>query len=397
MNARTWTLMLLIAAAGCVQVPTTKSAHAPADMKVSGACIELDDGAKPMSELLAAKVEQLVKSNRIGPARSIVDRFPDVAMKCGESVRKLLPSTHADRYAEIERELVSAESARAHSQEKSAIAHWQQAMEKLMFAHPDPKDIVEFEKQFHGPRDLLAVCGGYQFPRDPNLAERLASARPESTPWPEAESKWLVEELTREQILEGTREEPIRGLPCESAFWLTVGRWRLDRHEPKGALAALKKAETADTTGLAKPWIQLQQAKAFLELGQSPTAVSVLTGITGSPAAKLAALGVLGACKFKDGHTEQALVLLKKAIEESPTPFPCRAEVEADLALAYLSVGDETTGFAHLHAAQQSLDQGGRRSSLWMAFENESRYLRHVGKLAEATAVEARLAADQAR
>jgi tetratricopeptide (TPR) repeat protein len=393
MDARKWTLMFLIAGAGCVQVPSTPS-HAPPNVKLTGACIELDDGAKPMPEALAAKVAELVKANRIEPARLLVNRFPDVAMKCGESVHKLMPPTHAERYAEIERELEAVEASRAHSQEKTANAHWQQARTKLLDAYPDPKDILEFKNQFH---ERFAICYGYQFPCDPNLAERLASARPEIATWPDAESKWLISELTREEILEGTREEPFRGLSCESAFWLTVGHWRLERHEPKGALAALKKAETADTAGVAKPWIQLQQAKAFMQLGQSPMAISVLTGVTGSPSAKLAAMAALGACKFKDGHTEQALVLLKKAIEEWPTPFPCRAESEADLALAYLSVGDEMTGLGHLHSAQRDLQAAGRRPSLWLTLENEARYLRHVGKLDDAAKVEARLAADQAR
>jgi tetratricopeptide (TPR) repeat protein len=388
MTARTWTLMFLIAGAGCVQVPSTTTSHAPPNVKLTGACIELDDGAKPMPEVFAARVEELQKAHRNRQAAALLARYPDVALQCGDKIPGFAFSTYQVRYAEIEKELAACKLEEEKGHDKSAVAHWQLAFAQFLqgAAGTDPNQVVT----------SIPANPSAQPPCDPNLAERIASVRPEIAPWPGAAiASALAADLVRAEVLETRFDSAKSIVSCESAFWLTVGHWRLERHEPKGALAALKKAESADATGIARPWIQIQQAKAFLQLGQSATAVSVLTGVTGSPNAKLAAMATLGACKFKDGHTEQALVLLKKAIEEWPTPFPCRAESEADLALAYLSVGDEMTGLGHLHAAQKDLQSAGRRPSLWTALENEARYLRHVGKLDDATKVEARLAADQ--
>ena len=384
-------VMLVVVATGCVQVPTTKSSHAPPDVKVTGSCLELDDGAKPMPEALALKVDEHLKAKRQGRADALVLRFPDVALQCGARVPFFASSAYPARYAAIEKELAASEADRKAGNEKSAIVHWHNAVGEFLAGASGPSST-----HFVWTRPLPPPC-------DPNVAERIASIRPEKAPWPnDAIASALVFDLVRDEVLEESLDvvpNPLDSnkckLSCESAYWLTVGHWRLERGEPKGALAALKKAETADTAGVALPWIQIQQAKAFLQLQQSPTAISILTGITGSPTAKLAALATLGACKFKDGHVDQALVLLKKAIEESPIAFPCRAEAEADLALAYLSSGDESAGIAHLHAAQKTLSETGRRSSHWLALENEATYLRHVGNIVAAAAVESRLSEDQ--
>jgi hypothetical protein len=367
---RTWLIVALVSVcSGCVQTGAGTVARSAPKVKLDGYCIELDDGVKPTPDELLGRIDEHLKANRRGPATLLIDRFPDVAQTCylssasgkAADFLRMHHQTSAGRYAAMKRSC---------------------SPESFFILHP---------------------FGGLQPPptNDPILGERIATQFTNQADWLPAPgsgpsiAEWLGGKLASENVV---GPDALASLPpAQAVAWLTIGHWRLERGEPKSALAALKKAETADTTGVWREWTQLQQGKALMQLGQSPAAVTILTGLaeTASPPCRLAALATLGACKFRDGHVQQSLIFLKKAVEESKDAFPGRAEAEADLGLAYLSTGDESSGLDHLHAAQKSFAEKGRGPSLWLSLENEVSYLRHVGRTEDASRVEARLREEQ--
>src|SRR5262249_45359400 len=85
------------------------------------------------------------------------------------------------------------------------------------------------------------------------------------------------------------------------------------------------------------------------------------------------ALATIGACKLADGHAQQALAFLRKALDGSSDDFLGRADAEADLGLAMLSLGDESGGLAQLHSAREKWLE--MRESLLLCLDNEIRYL----------------------
>jgi tetratricopeptide (TPR) repeat protein len=379
---RTWLIVALVSACcGCVQ--TGAVSRTAATVKLDGSCLELDDGVKPTPEQLLRKIDEDLKSNRRRRAILTCERFPDVVLQC-----ESLPASRdtcefvrlcSQRKAyEVESAfLKTAEAERKAGHDQAASLAWSAAATKTFDLPPDVP--------------WTTVNGPFRRP-DPAIAERVIRERPPEAAWPNRLGEHLTHWILEDQVLASTTT-----VPTETVVWLTIGHLRLERGEPKSALAAAKKAETADPAGVWREWTQLQQAKALMQLGQSPSAVTILTGLaeTASPPCRLAALATLGACKFRDGHVQQSLIFLKKAVEESKVAFPGRAEAEADLGLAYLSTGDEAAGLDHLHAAQKSFAEDYRSPSLWLALENEVSYLRHVGRTEDANRVEARLRDEQ--
>ncbi len=236
---------------------------------------------------------------------------------------------------------------------------------------------------------LLAARWATRWPA-PALWEQLAAQRPVNTPWPTEAGVALAALLPAR----------LRELPADAKFtpealvWFAVGNARLQRSEASAALSAFKRA---DSHGLFPPWddfLSLYQARALLALEQAPAAVSLLTAVADRPndlGWRLPALALLGSGKLHEGQTQQALVFLQQAVEKSTADFPYRAEAEADLGLAYLTVAKEAEGLYHLRAAQQRFQQEDQLALLLTSLENEVSYFDHAGRTDEGRPVQARI------
>lgn len=181
----------------------------------------------------------------------------------------------------------------------------------------------------------------------------------------------------------------------ESWLWAGIGQWRLDRHEPQAALAACKRAESLTLDEKFQARLRLSQAQALAQLDQAAPAMALLAPMaakTGDPSAA-PALAMLGALKLRAGNTEQALALLKKAVEGTSSVWPGRGQAEADLGLAYVMTGRPTEGLQWLHAAQARFESAHDADLLRQALENELRYWEHLKKADEAARVRERLKA----
>jgi hypothetical protein len=95
-----------------------------------------------------------------------------------------------------------------------------------------------------------------------------------------------------------------------------------------------------------------------------------------------------------EGCAVQALAVLKKAVEESPSPdWPGRGEAEADLGLAYVMTGAEADGLRWLHSGQQHFEAAGDHELLLVSLDNEARYYEKTQKADEAARVRQRMQA----
>src|SRR5262249_40753379 len=156
--------------------------------------------------------------------------------------------------------------------------------------------------------------------------------------------------------------------------WSGIGHFRLERGEGQGALVALKRAEGMTADAAMRGRLQIGEARALLELNQQAAAVGLLVRFANQTSSEVAApaLALLGAVKFQDKNVDQALVLLKRAVGQgSAEDWPGRAEAEADLGLAFLSVGNEVHGLAWLHSAQCRFEAVGDASLLIQCLTNE--------------------------
>ena len=226
---------------------------------------------------------------------------------------------------------------------------------------------------------------------DPILWERAAYLRPVQCAWPEP----VIKQLTPPGNNASLPGQPaaMNGLG-EAWLWAHIGQWRLDRNEAQAALVALKRAESLSLDQRFQEQIQLSQARAMAQLQQPATAMAILVRLAGksdSPCAS-PALAMLGALKLRDGNSQQALVLLKKAVEQSPsTTWQGRGEAEADLALAYLMSGDEDNGLRWLHSGQQKFEAAHDHEMLLQSLENEANYLDHIKKPEDAGRIRERM------
>jgi tetratricopeptide (TPR) repeat protein len=226
---------------------------------------------------------------------------------------------------------------------------------------------------------------------DPVFWERASYLRPASCSWPEPVLRQFV-------AAAGAFAEPPRESHSldESWLWAAVGCWHLDRREPQAALAALKRSESLTLDPGFRDRLQLQQAQALIELDQTAAALALLVRLGGDathPAAS-PALALLGGLKLKEGSSVQALALLKKAVEESPSNnWAGRGEAEADLGLAYLMTGNAGKGLEWLHAAQQRAEAARDGELLRQTLDNEARYFEHLNKADEAGRLRQRIQA----
>ena len=128
----------------------------------------------------------------------------------------------------------------------------------------------------------------------------------------------------------------------------------------------------------------------MVQLEQGGPATAILAGLIGDKKSELyrPASALLGSIYLQRSQSRKGLALLKAAVEqEDGFEWPERSEAEADLALAYLSVGDAVVGLDRMHRAQRRLENDGNRELLSLALDNELKFLEHTGKRKEASVV----------
>lgn len=276
--------------------------------------------------------------------------------------------------------LALSDAQRGAGQDKEANAAWQEAVVTAAGLVGDPRAV-----------------------NDPILWERLAAERPVTLTWPSgvgrqvaagnpASSEALVKQVAATVSQNGAPAAEVSA--DETLIWEEVGRWRQERGELQAAVLAFKHAEGATADEMAKDRLQLSQGEALAEMGQDVLATNVLVHLAlkeGAPVSR-PALAALGALRFQEGHAEQALAMLQKAVEQDPNgAWPGRFEAEADLGLAYLTVGDEKRGLDSLHAAEQQLEQARKIRRLLQCLDNEAAYFEHEKKTEQAASIRQRI------
>lgn len=231
---------------------------------------------------------------------------------------------------------------------------------------------------------------------DPVLWEKLSYLRPADSPWPNE----IVVLLLEHDPLPGI--DPAATLPngaanpatAEIVVWHAIGRWYLERGHAQAALVSFKRAESAATADETRQWLRLRQARALAQLEQTGPATAILVSLLADKQSYVSrpASALLGSIYFQRGQAQKSLNLLKKAVDqEDGFEWPERSEAEADLGLAYLSIGDAVVGLDRLHRAQRRFESEGDREQLAIALENEIHFLEHTGKRRDVAAVRNRL------
>ena len=235
--------------------------------------------------------------------------------------------------------------------------------------------------------------------RDPLLWERLSYFRPieESWPLPVLESLNRVSPLhdyATSPLAAGASDTPVVAPAGESVLWHAIGSWYLDRNQGQTSLVAFKRAESSSTSEYSKQFLRIKQARALAHLEQLGPATAILSAIASDKKSPIApqAYALLGSLRLRGGQLQQGLAFLRKGIDQNgSTPWPERADAEADLGLAYLMTGNESEGLGKLHAAQGSFEAAGDLESLALSLENEAAYFQQAKKPNEEKLVRAKL------
>lgn len=419
--------ILLCACSGCVSLSEGKGPRAQ-QVKVSGCCLELQEPARLTPELFLRQVQELLKEKRLVSATMLVRRFPDLAaaaLRQAEPTSEFLlfvARTHDQALAHrpgagweefLQRHrgtLAEAEKALAQGQAGIETEQWTTARGELergwrRFNSICPEQacrlallLAEAERRlerfpaaaaaWQNAARQAAATGRPGPLHDPILWEKISAQRPAQTAWPtevaEALRKTLDKQFSEAAVLVKA--------PDEALVWFYIGLCRHERGEAKAALSAFKRAESIHAEPAWRAWTQLHQAKAMVILEQSAAAVTLLAALAenSDPALRAAACATLGAVRLNEGAVQQALLFLRKALDGAS--FPGRAQVSADLGLAYLSTGDETQGLRWLHAAQDQFKGEHSTEHLILSLENEASYYEHSHRddLASARRAEAR-------
>lgn len=267
----------------------------------------------------------------------------------------------ADAYQSAQCLLLLGESQRRAGQTAEAKATWTRAVEAAGRLLERPEPVI-----------------------DPGLWERAAYLKPVEAVWPEAVLRSFVRIASRRVIASG----PAGATNPEAWVWIVSGQARAERGELHAALAAITRAETMTTDPALRDGLAVSQARVLLLLGQSQPAASVLVAVTGHTASPHAAsaAALLGALKLADGTNDQALSLLRRAVENTAVNWPGRGEAEADLGLAYLTAGDATTGLKWLASAREKFQAEGEFELMLRSWDNEARYWDSQGRATEAAA-----------
>lgn len=328
--------------------------------------------AEAVSNLKAGKCEPVAKANFapatpagiarvdshriLGQALLLVEKPKEAAAAYAEAGK----AAGADAYQAAQCLLLEGETLRRAGKLPEAKARWAEGVEAAA-------------KLLDRPEPIL----------DPGLWERASYLKPVDANWPEAASQSLAKAAMKRTVPFSAPSGPV----SEMWLWIACGQARMDRGEYHSALAAFKRGETLTNDGHIRAALAVAQARVLLFLGQPKPATAMLASVADRKDTLYApsALSILGAMKLADGAADQALVLLRRAVEDGPQDFPGRAEAEADLALAYLSVNNEVHGLRRLASAQQRFRADGEFELLVRSKENEARYWESRGRTLEAT------------
>jgi tetratricopeptide (TPR) repeat protein len=344
--------------AGCLSPSFGPAPREDSQIKVDGSCVELPVPASLSLGQFGQKLEELLAAQRHASAAFYVDRFPDLALALLESLEhrgspaqawlRARP-TQQPIYDAVESQIGRGEAQRKRGDAAGAAESWAKAVDLFTTSNP--------------------------VTADPILLERLCALRPIDSKWPAEAALRLREHLVTKQALASFDVQPGEE---EMFAWLAIGGWRLERGEATPALSAFKRAEATTTSPIGRGWAQLHQARAMMGLGQGPAAASLLTGLTGHTAVSVrcAAWATLGGCKLHDGHVQQAILFLRKALDDNAC-FPGCHGAMADLGIALLMIGRDNEGLELLHQSQKAFEQSGETERLLLALENEASFYRH--------------------
>lgn len=336
--------------------------------------LELDLIAKAeaaRSSVLAIDARQLR-----GTALLLADRPADAVAAFDDAIRA---ASEISPYQTAYLLLLQSDAQRRAGQAKVAAQTWQQAVLTAAYLVDDEPAVL-----------------------DPVLWERLSYLRPANMSWPAD----VVAMLSAREPLPGfagmqadeTLASDVEADPAdaETIIWHSIGRWYLDRGHAQAALVAFKRAESAATEESARQWLRFRQAKALTVLGQGGAATAILVGLsTAKPSAvERPVSALLGSLYLQRGQMQRGLAMLRKAVErDDGVEWAERSEAEADLGLAYLTVGDAVNGLNRVHRAQERFQAENEPESLVASLENELKYLEQAGKRREASDVRAQLRA----
>ena len=421
---RSWMLagMLL---SGCVHTPIRPNSETPHyEVKCGGECLELKQRTRAHRDALLQRIESLCKEGRRTSAHVLIEAHVETLL---DHVRrrdaKTMPSATELEVARTldcviqhppgdgletlligkGRNAARVEYALREAAQLGKEDQWAQALDLLdrnqstiaaypyhaiqarllqaeAHRHLGQKDAAAhaWQTAAHGAATLAARCC------IPNLLERVAGQRPVSAPWPVEVARTLA----------AVHPQPLMAdVPVEVLVWSSIGQGRIRASEGAEALSAFRRAASHNRSETWADFLSLQQAKALLMMEQSPTATSMLTVLVGKESSpfRASALALLGAGKLHDGHTQQAVALLREAVGPSHSDLFWRAEAEANLGLALLVSGDDANGLRYLHSAQDRFHARGDLSSLVESLENELRYHESTGRSARAEDVRRRL------
>ncbi len=350
-------LTLPALAGGCLT--TSSFGPAPHDahkVKIEGNCLELADPTSLSFDGFLRVLTEHLAADRRHSAYVLFERFPEHSAALAGRVADAGPIADFLQTEKM-RPLLSDASPRRQSAErfiqralrgpsKDAAQAWREAARALVHPH------------------LLA---------DPVLFEKWVEARPTNTDWP-TETFSALRPTLRDRIPSEALDKD-RG---DGVVWLAIGSWRLQRGEFRRALSAFKQSEAMGDECL-KGWALLHQAEAMKSLDQSASAATVLASLAerADPVLRRAAWSKLGGFKLQDGHTQQALVFLTKALDGKAS-FPGSGIALADLGITLLTLGQDENGLDYLHRAQEVLSRQGQTEVLLASLENELRFHEHL-------------------
>lgn len=216
-----------------------------------------------------------------------------------------------------------------------------------------------------------------RFVADPGFWERAILMRPTGARWPPQTPLGLFPTSRHRSRADGSSEFD------EGFIWKYIGEGRM---RPKSISSRWwrSRAESLASTLIFRNECRLGQARALVALGQTASATTLLAGLLDQQYAETSkpAMALLGAIRFQQGDTRQALTLLRHAVEdEGPEDWSYFAQAEADLGLTYLVMGDNVHGLDWLHKGQKRFAAEGRHELLAWSLVNEGRYFQERGDL----------------
>jgi tetratricopeptide (TPR) repeat protein len=453
-----WYLLVVLAAAtaGCMSTGKpvkTSVGNNGRQVKVGGDSVQLGEVQKPAltPDGFAQRIDDLLAAQKQNSARSLVQRYPDVALdllrsatsrQAGSPALKAIANLydeqccHVDAHSgwaalikdlaerpdhyskhDVERKKLLDELRDSRAKEATEI-HLTATVKGAPGVAMEVDALqLQGEALMQGgqPKDAVAALTAAHklaksaFPQQSvRLLLLLSDAHRRDANYAQAAATWKDAAELAVSLIRGPHSVTDPGLwerlaylrPVTSAWpaetnealvWHQIGQWRLRRSEPQGALLAFKHGEAFASDQPMRDRLQVGEARALAELGQRASALAILNHLANPAKSDQArpAFAVLGSLLFNEGQVAEAKAALHKAVDDG-SDWPGRAEAEADLALACLSSGNDAEGLEHLHHAQKQLEAAGEHELLQQCLWNEAAYLDHVSKPDEANAVRQR-------